>query len=435
MTVHAFARSKRGNQSMILPRGKQLRRVCSLEWTSAVRRAIFQLLVLAAPAMRSLGGQSTVRANDNGLAPRTSAAHPRAEWSLDPAPALVLGGASSTGPLEFSGVAGVRLASDGRVAVADARAREIRVFGPDGRFVRRFGRAGRGPGEFDGIWSVFRSADTLMVVDNSGRAVVVDFDGRVLRTLARPYVAGATEPTRIGLMPDGRAIVTAVATRSPALALDSQREVLLGRESPTGSWLGTLFPLRVAPKGLERQLASDPAKFAPSVKVAVGFARICSGVSDSYDLVCRDSSGNAPIRIRRAIRRRATSDEDRAYVRAMNVAANRGVAPRVMREIEEENRLMRFAPLLPVLGRVAISAIGELWVSEFDRGEDGFGPPSMTAPNRAMRWSVYSADGVWLSDVVLPAHFVPQDFGRDYVAGVSFDRDQVEQVIIWRIRR
>jgi hypothetical protein len=57
------------------------------------------------------------------------------------------------------------------------------------------------------------------------------------------------------------------------------------------------------------------------------------------------------------------------------------------------------------------------------------------APKRAQRWSVFSPDGAWLADIVLPARFIAHDMGRDYVAGVSFDADDVERVTVWRIHR
>jgi hypothetical protein len=48
---------------------------------------------------------------------------------------------------------------------------------------------------------------------------------------------------------------------------------------------------------------------------------------------------------------------------------------------------------------------------------------------------VFSARGTWLSDVVLPPRFVPLEMGPDYVAGVAFDADDVERVVVWRLTR
>jgi hypothetical protein len=49
--------------------------------------------------------------------------------------------------------------------VADRNAREIRVFGPDGAYLRAVGRGGRGPGEFENIYSIAWMGGALAVLD------------------------------------------------------------------------------------------------------------------------------------------------------------------------------------------------------------------------------------------------------------------------------
>jgi hypothetical protein len=48
---------------------------------------------------------------------------------------------------------------------------------------------------------------------------------------------------------------------------------------------------------------------------------------------------------------------------------------------------------------------------------------------------VFAFDGAWIADVKLPPRFAPLDFGRDYVAGVAFDADDVERIVVWGLRR
>lgn len=50
-------------------------------------------------------------------------------------------------------------------------------------------------------------------------------------------------------------------------------------------------------------------------------------------------------------------------------------------------------------------------------------------------WSVFTPDGAWSAEVALPPRFVPFEFGRDYLAGVAFDDDDVERVVVWGLRR
>lgn len=82
-----------------------------------------------------------------------------------------------------------------------------------------------------------------------------------------------------------------------------------------------------------------------------------------------------------------------------------------------------------------LATSGELWVSEFDRSEGSLGPPAFRTTPTPLRWSVFGADGAWLSDIVPPARFTPHEMGSDYVIGVSLDADDVERVTMYRIRR
>ena len=82
------------------------------------------------------------------------------------------GGEEST----FGRVGGVVVDRKGRIYVADNPANEIRVFGPDGRFLYRMGRKGQGPGEFDGpCCMALRDDDRTLWVRDGGNGRYVAF--------------------------------------------------------------------------------------------------------------------------------------------------------------------------------------------------------------------------------------------------------------------
>ncbi len=56
-------------------------------------------------------------------------------------------------------------------------------------------------------------------------------------------------------------------------------------------------------------------------------------------------------------------------------------------------------------------------------------------PEKPTTWTVVGTDGSWVADVVLPARFSLLDAGRDYVAGVELDEDDVESVVVYRLKR
>ncbi len=71
----------------------------------------------------------------------------RPTWVLEEE--LRIGAVDGAGPGTFAEVKGLAVLADGRIAVLDAQARELRIFGPDGAHLATHGRKGAGPGELE----------------------------------------------------------------------------------------------------------------------------------------------------------------------------------------------------------------------------------------------------------------------------------------------
>jgi hypothetical protein len=106
--------------------------------------------------------------------------HPNAtasdsSWTLQEE--LRIGAVDEDGPLSFGQIKGIAVAQDGRIAVLDAHAQEIRVFDAAGKHLITHGRQGGGPGEFAGAWGLMHGPDgNLWVPDfTNARMSVVDF--------------------------------------------------------------------------------------------------------------------------------------------------------------------------------------------------------------------------------------------------------------------
>lgn len=139
--------------------------------------------------------------------------------------------------------------------------------------------------------------------------------------------------------------------------------------------------------------------------------------------------------LRRGVSPRAISDDDRQFYRDMLLAGARGAAPNVIAMLEDVLRRTEFAMRAPAFGRLIVAQSGDIWVSEFDRSELAVGSTALRTTKTPLRWSVFGADGIWLSDIVLPARFTPFEMGADYVVGVSLNEDDVERVTLYRVRR
>src|SRR5687767_1702897 len=66
-------------------------------------------------------------------------------WTIEPE--LRIGALEGDGPDNFGSIKGIAVDDQDRIAVLDAQAQEIRIFGADGKHLRTFGGKGAGPGE------------------------------------------------------------------------------------------------------------------------------------------------------------------------------------------------------------------------------------------------------------------------------------------------
>jgi len=323
---------------------------------------------------------------------------------------------------------------DGRIAIANGGSNEIRLFAPDGRFLRAFGRAGSGPGEFRRLTRLLRRADTLVGVDGDSRAHVFHATGRMLRSLRPARRAGSRNPQRMGLGP-GAATYVIVTDGSPQA--ERERQVILQTLTLADAAGDSLLPVITLPAYRTSPINGVPARQlldAEGVIAASGSA-VCAGYSDRFVITCYEPTGRPRLRISRDMPSREIREADRALVRQAYLDANRDAPPAVRQQMETAVRELPFATAAPAFSRLAFGADGELWVSPFDPGFGLPGPAAPLAPSTPHTWSVFAPDGTWRADVTLPPRFVPFDFGRDYVAGVAFDDDDVERVVVWGLRR
>lgn len=98
-----------------------------------------------------------------------------------------IGSESGQPETAFGRVADVAFGPDSAIYVLDSMNDEVRVFGLDGRFLRRFGREGKGPGEFSVPTGLMLTPSEVRVFDpQQQRVVVFTHGGRAVRTFRIP---------------------------------------------------------------------------------------------------------------------------------------------------------------------------------------------------------------------------------------------------------
>jgi hypothetical protein len=80
---------------------------------------------------------------------------------------LRIGLLEGRGPYAFGLIRSVAVLSDGRIAVADAQAEEVRLFTSDGEHQLTFGGEGQGPGELKGMQGVYVQDGLLRVAEQA----------------------------------------------------------------------------------------------------------------------------------------------------------------------------------------------------------------------------------------------------------------------------
>ena len=345
---------------------------------------------------------------------------------------LRIGGADGEGPEELSQVLGVARITDGRVVIANGGSTELRVFSPTGEFLRSIGRRGMGPGEFDGIQFMLRSADTLVVHDRQSRLQIYQPDGTLLRSYARPLFPGRGVSSWPGVLSDGSGVVQGV---DPITDSTSDRQTAIGSlgiRPPEGNEARafTQIPLfeRVRVNGRQVGLFLGAVS-----RVAVMGQRVCSGYAIRWEIQCFDRKGRLISRTSRAVDPGRVTNADKDEFRKGYLAANRTQPPDKLNAAVQQ---IQFADQRSAFGRFVPSPTGELWIGEFVVLESFVpGRRGTVIPQKPTTWSVLGRDGTWVANVTLPARFSLLDAGPDHVAGIELDEDDVETVVVYRLHR
>ena len=96
-----------------------------------------------------------------------------ATWTLTET--LRIGG-GDTGPTSFNYIKSIAVDAKGRLFIYDRQARDIRVFAPDGKFVKTIGRVGSGPGELRDAEGIAFARDGMLWMRDAANARLTIFD-------------------------------------------------------------------------------------------------------------------------------------------------------------------------------------------------------------------------------------------------------------------
>jgi hypothetical protein len=336
---------------------------------------------------------------------------------------LTLGADAGRDDAVFVDINDVATSPSGDIYVLDTGDKAVKVYGPTGRFVRRFGRAGGGPGEFQMPTAI--RVDSLVHVSDPPQQRMSHFalDGRHVRTARTPEVG---ERVVVSLLPlrHGRSVgVTPARMSSGPEGATDQRNVevlLLGAGGRADTLLrvhsgATAFHARNGAFGMFESHAGPGGAHAVLGDSLVATA---DGYSGQVRWYRADRGGLTLVRTRQLpSRSRPVTPDD---IRRME---------RTLRERDRENSLpprqveIDPPPRISIATQALFAADGSLWIRN-TAGRD-----------HAHVWTVFDPRGEIAYRLSLPAGFDLRHVRGDRLYGISRTENDAPTVVVYRLVR
>lgn len=348
-------------------------------------------------------------------------------WQVSPEPTVDIGQMDGAPEYQFFQIAGATQVSGGRVAVANSGTGEIRFYSGSGEFQEARGGKGSGPGEFEDIFFLKKTAaDSLLAYDWRNRRVsVLSPDGDFHRAFEFTILTTAggfpivNDPFPSGDILLATDMFTASAEVVTGAKRDSAVYYVVDPEGEVRTRLGA-YP------GGESYQTTDGENwvgggivFGKFGYAAVSGAGFYYGDSERFQIEYRDMTGN--------LRRLMKLEHESLPVTQADIDTY--IADRMERARPERRQIYRtmfekmpFPELMPAFGDFIVDGEENLWVGVYRR-------PGDDQP----RWHVFDAEGAYLGIVDTPKRFRIFEIGTDYLLGRWADDLDVEHMRMYEL--
>lgn len=337
----------------------------------APRRIAVALLMALAPAA-SARAQAVVRlpAADRALA-------------APAAPLFSVGRAEGRDWEMFGRVAHAAFDRAGNLYVLDQGRGRVVVFDGQGRFVRQFGRRGRGPGEFLAPMQIGVTGDGAVVVSDPAQGFMVFGSDGAFRTTVPFAARGGALGLQMQAFPRGGVVTVQqqlAGVGGPGAPRTSGRSLLWQRLDGSGT-SATLFRVAdastaprpgEAPAGARMSMAST-VTFAPRLHFAVlPSGAIAVAHTEHYRIAVTGTGPNQSVArtVERPLQPRRVTEADRERARQEAQGGgwtlisgghgHSGGAPPPV--VAQHAANLQFADVMPVIDALGADARGRLWV-------------------------------------------------------------------------
>ena len=353
----------------------------------------------------------------------TTQAHAQSvNWSVSATPTLVLGRDGSDAIQSFTDASGATRLPNGTILVGDRGEYSLHLYTSTGKEVKKFGRKGKGPGEFTYLAWLFRCGTSVLAYDTDGsRISVYALDGSLQRSFRFSTKLGGNIPYRSACNRDAKFVHYRWPARSEMKVGAFRTPVpvwLSAADSSTGKSLGTI-------KGSERwgtPHGSSPLPLGREPRIAIGATRAYIGDAESFEIKVFAPDGSTLESIKKTAKLTAVTSKDISDEIEREVAR---VGEKERKRVEADFSSIRMPKILPPYRALVVDADDNLWVQNYAR----------STPN-AVTWTVFDTRGTQLTELQLPFTLDVFEIGKDYVLGKYVDpNESVPEVRMYRLEK
>lgn len=349
-------------------------------------------------------------------------------WTVDPTPLVTIGESQADTNDMFAEVTGATRLPDGHILVGDHGSFALKLFSADGRFVRRFGRKGAGPGEIGYLAALLRCGDSLVTIDIDGhRTSVFSLGGGYVRSFRFSSAQPGRSPYRSACNRRGDFAHYGWENFAEAKggAYRSMVPLWLSRtDSGVRQVISTIPGSERFGQVVENRLrGTRPLPLGKQTAIAIGGDRIYVATGERYEILVFDFAGKQlePMRDSRVVP--ATTRADIDYLKRQALARAQSLEQQA--RIERSYAEIPFPKTLPAYSVLLIDGAGQVWAQDDARAE-----------SPTTNWTIFDSRGRRVAAAALPVHFEVYEIGSDYVLGRFMDPDEaIPQVRLYRLRR
>jgi hypothetical protein len=338
---------------------------------------------------------------------------------------------------QFGQIGFIAVDSRGEIYVTDTQTQNIRVFNPQGEYLRTIGRPGAGPGELSpgAAFVLIAPGDTLLVPDLQNRRVNRYLaDGTSLGSF--PIALERGIPAVFRVTPSRTIVMQMRPLALPNMPVPDSMDAIVVLD-PSGEVRDTVMKF---PSGRTLNLGGAAPELniyaaEPLWDIADDLG-VLYGVNTTYRISRYSGDGSLERIITMPYEANPVTESDKQVVMQYfeRLVRDQGAPPEAMQQLRA---MIKFGEFIPVFSAILTGPHNTIWVqhqrSLADATEEELAGFNLIEDSGAPDWDIFDDQGRYLGVVTMPPRFQPRSFDGDNMYGVWRDDLDVQYVMRLKI--